>query len=206
MNQVRRLLCTALCAPALLLSLPVPAQTPAQGQPQPLVQNAALDPGAACPNPITGPALAQQFRMLSWKETDYVVQRDPGMKKAYAALPPNLKAQAQANPAAVPWDLIAAKRDQDTLDRVAALVHDARLASTIDSFAPLNWASLTRVLAQDAEFQVWVDNPKGTPLENAAANPHAFEWRNLLATRDTCQLTAMLEQSRTAAKSQPARR
>lgn len=201
MHKVWRLSGVALLASSLSF-----AQTPAPSQPQSQVQDPAQDPGAACPVPVTAAALARQMRLLSWKETDYVVQRDPGMKKAYDALPPNLKAQAQANPAAVPWDLIAAKRNQETLDRVATLVHDARLAAAIDSFAPLNWASLRKVLAQDAEFQVWVDKPKGTPLENAAANPHAFEWRNLLVTRDTCQLTALLEQSRAAAKTQPARR
>jgi hypothetical protein len=153
-----------------------------------------------CPTPITGPALAQQFRLLSWKETNYVIQREPGMKKVYDALPPNLKAQAQASPAAFPWDRVAANRSQDTLDRVAALVRDARLQTTIDSFAPLPWSSLRAVLARDAEFQVWVDSPKGTPLENAAVNPHAFEWRNLLTTRDTCQLTTLLAE----AKAQPA--
>jgi hypothetical protein len=182
-------------AAALCALLPLFSYGQAQQQDQ--------DPGAACPTPMTGPALAQQMHMLSWKETEFVVEHDPGMKKVYDQIPPNLRAQVQANPGGFPWDRFAGNRSQETLDRVADLVHTARLHATIDSLAPLNWPALRNVLSKDAEFQVWVDHPKGTPLENAAVNPHAFEWMNLLVTRDTCHLTVLLTASLEAAKEQP---
>jgi hypothetical protein len=160
----------------------------------------AQNSGAACPTPITGPALAQQMRLLSWKETEYVVQRDPGMKKVYAVLPDNIRAQIQANPGAFPWDRVAGNRSQETLDRIAGLVHDARLQAAVDSIAPLDWPAARKVLAQDAQFQAWTAHPKGTPLEGAAANPRTFEWKALLGPRDTCQLTALLQLSARAGK------
>ncbi len=195
MAGTRNLFTAAFCA---LLPLCAHAQVEAK------VQVADQDAGViACPTPMTGPALAQQMHMLSWKETEFVVLHDPGMKKVYDQIPENLRAQVRANPGGFPWDRFAGNRNQETLDRIAGLIHTARLQATVASFAPLNWTSLTKVLSLDPEFQVWVANPKDTPLKNAAANPHAFEWINLLTTRDTCQLTTLLNASLEAAKTQP---
>jgi hypothetical protein len=195
MAGTRTLLAAALCA---LLPFYSHAQVESK------VQVADKDQGVtACPTPMTGPALAQQMHLLSWKETEFVVLHEPGMKKVYDQIPENLRAQVRADPGGFPWDRFAGNRNQETLDRIAGLIHTARLQSTVTSFAPLNWPSLVKVLSLDPEFQVWVTNPKDTPLKYAAANPHAFEWINLLTTRNTCQLTTLLNASQEAAKAQP---
>jgi hypothetical protein len=155
-----------------------------------------------CPNPMTGAALSAQFELLSWSETDYVIQNEPGMKKVYDKIPPNYQAQMQADPKAFPWGRVTQNRDQATLDRVAALIHDARLRAVAGMLASLPWKSLQQVLARDSEFQAAAKRPKGTRLEAAASNPKGFDWKALLAGRDTCQLTA-LKQSAEAAGAKP---
>ena len=155
-----------------------------------------------CPNPITGSALSAQFELLSWSETDYVIQNEPGMKKVYDKIPANYQAQMQADPKAFPWGRVTANRDQATLERVATLIHDARLRAVAGMLAGLQWKSLQQVLARDSEFQAAAKHPKGTRLEEAARNPKGFDWKALLAGRDTCQLTA-LKQSAEAAGAKP---
>jgi len=144
-----------------------------------------------CPRPVTAEALTGQFRLLSWKETEYVVQHEPGMKKVYDRIPPNYQAQIQADPRAFPWDRVTANRDQATKERVADLIRDARLQSVADTLASLKWTTLREILARDDQLKAAAQRPKGTPLEAAQRDPRGFDWKTLFAQRDTCELTTL---------------
>ncbi|HEX4327894.1 MAG TPA: hypothetical protein VH105_13800 [Burkholderiales bacterium] len=146
-----------------------------------------------CPSPMTGPALAAQMNQLNWPETEYVATHEPGMKKIYDKIPPNYMEQLKANPHALPWGQFAANRNQETVDRVAGLVREARAQRVAGAFAATSWPQVQKALAQDAEFKEAAQKPKGTPLEAAQRDPKKFDWKGLLAQRDTCQLTAMLQ-------------
>ena len=146
---------------------------------------------AACAKPVTAAALSEQFRLLNWKETDYVIQHEPGMKKVYERIPPAYQAQIQADPRAFPWDRITANRDQATMDRVAGLIRDARAQAVSEQLASLTWPKIQQALSRDSELQAAAKNPKGTPLEAAQGSPGSFDWKGVLAKRDLCQLTAL---------------
>lgn len=146
-----------------------------------------------CPSPMTGPALAAQMNQLNWPETEYVATHEPGMKKIYDKIPPNYMEQLRANPHALPWAQFAANRNQETVDRVAGLVREARAQRLAGAFAGAPWSQAQKALAQDAELKEAAQKPKGTLLEAAQRDPKKFDWKGLLAQRDTCQLTAMLQ-------------
>jgi hypothetical protein len=145
----------------------------------------------ACAKPVTGPMLAEHMRLLDWKETEYVVQNEPGMKKVWDKIPPNYQQQIAANPGAFPWDRFAGNRDQPTMDRVEGLIRDARARGVSEKLSAMPWPQLQQALAKDAEFGPMAKNPKGTPLQMAQSNPAGTDWKSLLAARDTCQLTAL---------------
>jgi hypothetical protein len=146
-----------------------------------------------CPTPMTGSALAAQMNQLNWPETEYVALHEPGMKKIYDKIPPNYMEQLRANPHALPWAQFAAHRNQETVDRVAGLVRDARAQRLAGAFSTAAWPQTQKALAQDAELKDAAQKPRGTPLEGAQRDPKKFDWKGLLAQRDTCQLTAMLQ-------------
>lgn len=146
-----------------------------------------------CPKPINGPALAKQMNLLNWPETEYVALHEPGMKKVYDKIPPNYMEQLKANPHALPWGQFAANRNQETMDRVAGLIRDARAQRLGQALAGVPWPQAQKALGQDKEWQAAAQNPRGTPLEGAQRDPKKFDWSNFLAKRDTCQLTAMLD-------------
>ncbi|MDB5805322.1 MAG: hypothetical protein JWN73_2644 [Betaproteobacteria bacterium] len=146
-----------------------------------------------CPSPMTGSALATQMNQLNWPETEYVATHEPGMKKIYDKIPPNYMEQLKANPHALPWGQFAANRNQETIDRVAGLVRDARAQRLAGAFAAAPWPQVQKALAQDAELKDAAQKPRGTPLDAAQRDPKKFDWKGLLAQRDTCQLTAMLQ-------------
>jgi hypothetical protein len=146
-----------------------------------------------CPSPMTGPALAAQMNQLNWPETEYVATHEPGMKKIYDKIPPNYMEQLKANPHALPWGQFAANRNQETVDRVAGLVREARAQRVAGAFAGASWPQVQKALAQDAELKDAAQSPRGTPLAGAQRDPKKFDWKGLLAQRDTCQLTVMLQ-------------
>jgi hypothetical protein len=146
---------------------------------------------SACPKPLTAAAMTEQFRMLNWKETDYVIQHEPGMKKVYDKIPPAYQAQIQADPKAFPWERITANRSPETMERVAGLIRDARAQSIAQTLAAQPWPKVKAALSRDAEYQAALKNPKGTPLEGAEKDPRGFDWKGLLVKRDVCQLTAL---------------
>jgi len=154
---------------------------------------AAQAQDSLCPSPMTGQALAAQMNQLNWPETEYVATHEPGMKKIYDKIPPNYMEQLKANPHALPWAQFAAHRNQETIDRVAGLVRDARAQRVAGAFASAAWPQVQKALAQDADFKEAAQRPKGTPLEGAQRDPKRFDWKGLLAQRDTCQLTALLQ-------------
>jgi hypothetical protein len=152
---------------------------------------AAYAQSGACAKPVTGPMLAEHMRLLDWKETEHVVQNEPGMKKVWDKIPPNYQQQIAANPGAFPWDRFAGNRDQATMDRVEGLIRDARARSVTEKLSGMPWPQLQQALAKDAEFGPMARSPKGTPLQAAQSNPAGTDWKTLLANRDTCQLTAL---------------
>ena len=92
---------------------------------------------------------------------------------------------------AFPWERVAGNRDQATTDRVEGLIREARAQSVAESLAGMPWPKLQQVLSKDKEWQAAAQNPKGTKLEAARGSPGSFDWKGLLAQRDTCQLTAI---------------
>jgi len=158
-----------------------------------LLACAAQAQESLCPSPMTGSALAAQMNQLNWPETEYVAIHEPGMKKIYDKIPPNYMEQLKANPHALPWAQFAANRNQETVDRVAGLVRDARAQRVAGVLAAAPWPQAQKALAQDPELKQAAQRPKGTTLEAAQRNPKTFDWKGLLAQRDTCQLTAMLQ-------------
>jgi len=145
----------------------------------------------ACAKPVTSAMLAEHMKLLNWKETDYVIQNEPGMKKIWDKIPPVYQAQVQADPKAFPWERVSGNRDQATMDRVEGLIREARAQSVAESLAGMPWPKLQQVLSRDKEWQAAAQKPKGSKLEAAQGSPGSFDWKGLLAQRDTCQLTAM---------------
>lgn len=176
LHSGRRFASTALAAAACAAALAAPAAHAQEG---------------ACAKPVTAAMLSEHMKMLNWKETDHVIQNEPGMKKVWDKIPPMYQQQVQADPKAFPWDRIAGNRDQATMDRVEGLIREARARTVTESLSGMPWPKVQEVLAKDKEWQPMAQKPKGTPLEKAQGSPGSFDWKGLLAQRDTCQLTAM---------------
>jgi hypothetical protein len=182
---------TAAQCQALMASLSQPVAVPQPlSNPPPTLGKPAQAPVTAAGPSNTQASVAAAFKVLSWEQVKYVIDRDPGMKRSYDQAGANLQAMMQLNPSSFPWETVTRNRDQATLDRIAGLIAEAYAPTLARSLASLPWPQFQKVGQAETAAVGDLYRPNPAALQPIYQN-NEQGWITVLSKYSTSQILVL---------------